>query len=95
MISLRRLCSPSPSHAAVFDEMFQNIFESALAEGMFRLQPPLPSVALRAWLRGVLTHPSVRMDGASHERLFRMVAAGTSSQLLRATPAPCGRPARY
>ena len=68
--------------------MFQNIFESALAEGMFRLQPPLPSVALRAWLRGVLTHPSVRMDGASHERLFRMVAAGISSQLLRATPAP-------
>lgn len=67
--------------------MFQNVFESALAESMFRLQPPLPSSALRAWLRATLTHPSVRLDGPSHERLFRVVVAGLCSQLLRATPA--------
>lgn len=67
--------------------MFQNVFESALAESMFRLQPPLPSSALRAWLRATLTHPSVRLDGPSHERLFRVVVAGFCSQLLRATPA--------
>lgn len=67
--------------------MFQNVFESALAESMFRLQPPLPSAALRAWLRSTLTHPSVRMDGGSHERLFRVTVAGLCSQLLRATPA--------
>lgn len=66
--------------------MFQNVFESALAESMFHLQPPLPSAALRAWLRSTLTHPSVRMDGGSHERLFRVSVAGLCSQLLRATP---------
>ncbi|KAK1858880.1 hypothetical protein I4F81_001480 [Pyropia yezoensis] len=71
----------------IFEDMFQNVFESALAESMFRLQPPLPSSALRAWLRATLTHPSVRLDGPSHERLFRVVVAGLCSQLLRATPA--------